>query len=125
MERERYLDDLSFCGKLTNLTLNNCDLEHFPLVICDLKNLRELSIDKSHIKLVPSDVIKLVNLESFTLTRCKKFIKFPQQICKLKCLKRLTFRNCGIKKIPNKIYKLQNLEHLCLSNNKLETLPSS
>ena len=120
-----YLDNIKSCNKLTRLNLDNCSLEQFPLAICDLINLKELTIIKFHFVRIPDNINKLIKLEMLTLSHNIALTKFPHTICKIKSLKHFMLTHCNIKKVPNNIYELQNLEYLSLSNNNIETLPNS
>ena len=121
----QYLDNINQCNNLTHLRLYTCDLNWFPLVICDLKNLKELLISTFNFTSIPNDLINLINLETFALFHGKAFTKFPRIICDVKSLRRLTIEDCYVATIPNKIYKLQKLEYLNMKNNDLKTFPSS
>jgi leucine-rich repeat protein SHOC2 len=124
--------------KLRNLQITNTALDKFPVGICELENLEELTFGINFVTEIPSAIsqlkkMKVLKLESLILK------KIPAEIGQLKNLEELAiwgskanyYRNGklmsseGVKTIPAEIGQLSNLKKLSLYDNGLVSLPAS
>jgi len=54
-------------NKLTQLSIRDTSIVHFPMEVCNLKFLREFNIDNNQINKLPDDCLtRLYNIEIFT-----------------------------------------------------------
>jgi len=120
---QKTLSNISEITKLKNLEfldLTNCKIDTFPLEICELSNLKHLTIRTGFpvecIWSIPKEIVNLKKLEELNLS-FSGFEVFPQEILKLTNLKilNLTVNEIGI--IPKDISKLKNLTELYLAGN--------
>ena len=85
---------------ITRLWLVDGDLEGFPLPVCQLKKLTDLSLERN-----------------------KKIKEIPSGACgKMKRLKRLDMNRCGLASLPEDLDQMVNLVILYLSRNSLSHL---
>ncbi|OLS25335.1 MAG: Internalin-A precursor [Candidatus Heimdallarchaeota archaeon LC_3] len=132
---------------INSLGLFNKKINEFSLEITDLGNLRHLSLGRTGISNVGSNIGLLVNLEKiyfsynklktlpgelFTLSELaildlsnNRLKSLPDNLDNLTSLRRLLLSNNDLKSLPENVYKLKNLQKLDLSNNKLNTLPET
>ncbi|XP_067876947.1 volume-regulated anion channel subunit LRRC8D-like [Heterodontus francisci] len=97
------LNNLKKLANLSELELQNCELERIPHAIFSLASLQKLDLKSNNIQTI------------------EEIISF-QHLKRLSCLK--LWHN-SIVSIPTTISLIKNLEQLFLSNNKLESLPSA
>ncbi|XP_078387240.1 volume-regulated anion channel subunit LRRC8D-like [Cetorhinus maximus] len=97
------LNNLKKLANLSELELQNCELERIPHAIFSLASLQKLDLKSNNIQTI------------------EEIISF-QHLKRLSCLK--LWHN-AITSIPTTISLIRNLEQLYLSNNKLESLPST
>jgi hypothetical protein len=105
--------------ELTTLKLiriGSSELEHLPVHIGKLKNLRELSIFGSKLSSLPSSIEDLTLIEELNLSN-GNFTEVPSQIRKLKNLRILRIDGNKITSLPDWIGELESLEFLVFSRN--------
>lgn len=97
----------------------------FPDKLCDLVNLKELSLSASVI-VVPERLGDLYNLEELSLCN-NPFAALPESLGQLRNLRKLEVLFCNdLSTVPESLGQLSSLEDLDLSDNSaLKTLPES
>ncbi|CAK7328812.1 unnamed protein product, partial [Dovyalis caffra] len=128
--------DLSGCNRLKNLpstisklaSLEKLDLSgcssitEFPKVS---GNIRELYLDGTAIREIPSSIECLSELAELHLRNCTKFEFLPSSICKLKYLRRLNLSGClQFKNFPEVLEPMERLRYLFLDHTRIRKLPS-
>lgn len=97
------LSDLSGIGYLTGITYLNC---------C-----------KNNVKVIPSEIKNLVNLESLDFGKAYGVQSIPPEIGCLQKLKYIRFCLTPISSIPKEIGNLKNLQILNLGANEIQSVP--
>ncbi|XP_062006740.1 probable disease resistance protein At5g66900 [Rosa rugosa] len=114
---------------LVEMNIDYCnDLVELPPQLCDLIQLKKLSVTNSHkLSALPEDIGNLVNLELLRLRCCTDLSELPGSIRNLKKLNLLDISDCfSIKELPEDIGELCNLERLNMRQcSRLNELPSS
>ncbi|KAM5576421.1 putative disease resistance protein [Rosa sericea] len=114
---------------LVEMNIDYCnDLVELPPQLCDLIQLKKLSVTNSHkLSVLPEDIGNLVNLELLRLRCCTDLSELPGSIRNLKNLKLLDISNCfSIKELPEDIGEMCSLEKLNMRQcSRLNELPSS
>ncbi|KAF7851307.1 hypothetical protein BT93_L4135 [Corymbia citriodora subsp. variegata] len=81
---------------LQELHFSDCfKLEKFPNIPEKMEHLRDIYIDSTAIKELPTSIENLVSVESITLVRCKNLMRLPSSIRKLKNLEYLRLWGCS------------------------------
>ncbi|KAJ6855353.1 disease resistance-like protein DSC1 [Populus alba x Populus x berolinensis] len=135
--RELIYLDLAGCNRLKNLPsavskviyLEKLDLfgcssiTEFPKVS---RNIRELYLDGTAIREIPSSIECLCELNELHLRTCKQFEILPSSICKLKNLRRLNLSGClQFRDFPEVLEPMVCLRYLYLEETHITKLPSS
>ncbi|XP_062006614.1 probable disease resistance protein At5g66900 isoform X2 [Rosa rugosa] len=114
---------------LVEMNIDYCnDLVELPADLCDLIQLKKLSVTNSHkISVLPEDIGNLVNLELLRLRCCTDLSELPGSIRNLKNLNLLDISNCfSLKELPEDIGEMCSLEKLNMRQcSRLNELPSS
>ncbi|XP_050369147.1 probable disease resistance protein At5g66900 [Argentina anserina] len=114
---------------LVEMNIDYCnDLVELPHQLCDLIQLKKLSVTNSHkLSALPEDIGNLVNLELLRLRCCTDLSELPSSIRNLKKLNLFDISDCvSIKELPEDIGELCNLERLNMQQcSRLNELPSS
>ena len=108
---------------LKNTDLSSCFLERIPPVICELKNLTEMSLCDNCITELPEYMCQL-NLEKLNLAD-NPLDQLPESFANLVNLKNLDLSSVNLEEIPSQILDLSKVERLDVKNNALENLPES
>ncbi|MFX0071747.1 MAG: leucine-rich repeat domain-containing protein [Candidatus Hermodarchaeota archaeon] len=114
-------------GHITGIAINNNEESRIgiiPIQLFRLKDLKQLYLTLTDIKLIPNEIKMLKSLELLDL-QDNKIDTIPDSLCELIKLKKLDLSYNNIKKIPNRINQLKELEELILTNNKIENIPTS
>ncbi|CAK7328809.1 unnamed protein product [Dovyalis caffra] len=134
--RELISLDLSGCNRLKNLPstisklgclekldLSGCSsIAEFPKVS---RNIRELYLDGTAIREIPSSIECLSELAELHLRNCTNFEFLPSSICKLKNLQRLNLSGCNqLKNFPEVLEPMERLRYLFLDHTRIRKLPS-
>uniref|UniRef100_F6GW27 TMV resistance protein N n=2 Tax=Vitis vinifera TaxID=29760 RepID=F6GW27_VITVI len=100
---------------LKSLFCSHCSqLQYFPEILENMENLRELHLNETAIKELPSSIEHLNRLEVLNLEGCKKLVTLPESICNLCFLEVLDVSYCSkLHKLPQNLGRLQSLKHLC------------
>ncbi|XP_062002458.1 probable disease resistance protein At5g66900 isoform X2 [Rosa rugosa] len=114
---------------LVEMNIDYCnDLVELPADLCDLIQLKKLSVTNSHkLSVLPEDIGNLVNLQLLRLRCCTDLSELPGSIRNLKNLNLLDISNCfSIKELPEDIGEMCSLEKLNMRQcSRLNELPSS
>ncbi|XP_034887204.1 disease resistance-like protein DSC1 isoform X2 [Populus alba] len=134
--RELIYLDLAGCNKLKNLPsavsklgclekldLSGCSsITEFPKVS---RNIRELYLDGTAIREIPSSIECLCELTELHLRNCKQFEILPSSICKLRNLRRLNLSGClQFRDFPEVLEPMYCLRYLYLEQTRITKLPS-
>ncbi|XP_008241551.1 PREDICTED: probable disease resistance protein At5g66900 isoform X2 [Prunus mume] len=114
---------------LEEINIDYCDdLVELPADLCDLIQLKKLSVTNCHkLSALPEEIGKLVNLEVLRLRCCTDLVKLPGSIEYLTRLHFLDIYKCfSIKELPEKIGELSGLETINMGQcSRLQELPVS
>ena len=78
-----------------------------------MENLRELYLDGTGIKNLPSSIVHLKGIGHLDLAHCENLESLPENICNLRSLKTLLVHNCPkLDKFPSVLSSLKNLRIL-------------
>jgi len=110
-------------GCLEKLDLSGCSsITEFPKVS---RNIRELYLDGTAIREIPSSIECLCELNELHLRNCKQFEILPSSICKLKNLQRLNLSGClQFRNFPEVLEPMVFLRYLYLEQTRITKLPS-
>jgi len=114
---------VSKLGCLEKLDLSGCSsITEFPKVS---RNIRELYLDGTAIREIPSSIECLCELNELHLRNCKQFEILPSSICKLKNLRRLNLSGClQFRDFPEVLEPMVCLRYLYLEQTCITKLPS-
>jgi len=101
---------------------NNKTLDKFPESICQMKKLKNLSLQGNDITTLPKCIKNLKKLEFINLYS-NKLNSLPKEIGNLSNLKFIVLDFNQIETIPVEFSKLAKLENLSMSDNRISTLP--
>ncbi|KAL6315273.1 hypothetical protein AAG906_000357 [Vitis piasezkii] len=86
---------------------------YFPEILENMENLRELHLNGTAIKELPSSIEHLNRLEVLNLNFCENLVTLPESICNLCFLEVLDVSYCSkLHKLPQNLGRLQSLKHL-------------
>ncbi|KAL6328608.1 hypothetical protein AAG906_003293 [Vitis piasezkii] len=98
---------------LKTLILSNClRLKKLPEIQENMESLKELFLDDTGLRELPSSIEHLNGLVLLKLKNCKRLASLPESICKLTSLQTLTLSGCSeLKKLPDDMgaYNSRNL----------------
>ncbi|RVW59242.1 TMV resistance protein N [Vitis vinifera] len=99
---------------LKSLFCSYCSqLRYFPEILENMENLRQLHLNGTAIKELPSSIELLNRLEVLNLDGCKNLVTLPESICNLHFLLSLDVSNCSkLHKLPQNLGRLQSLKRL-------------
>ncbi|RVW96797.1 TMV resistance protein N [Vitis vinifera] len=104
------------CSDMNEVPIIENPLELDRLYILqDMENLRNLYLDRTAIKEIPSSIERLRGLQHLTLINCINLVNLPDSICNLTSLRKLSVQS----RIPDGISQLYNLTFLDLSHCKM------
>ncbi|KAJ6858846.1 hypothetical protein NC652_041272 [Populus alba x Populus x berolinensis] len=134
--RELIYLDLGGCNRLKNLPsavsklvcleklhLSGCSsITEFPKVS---NNIKELYLNGTAIREIPSSIDCLFELAELHLRNCKQLEILPSSICKLKNLQRLNLTGClQFRSFPEVLEPMERLRYLYLDETSITQLPS-
>uniref|UniRef100_A0A3Q3ECW7 Si:ch211-106h11.1 n=1 Tax=Labrus bergylta TaxID=56723 RepID=A0A3Q3ECW7_9LABR len=108
---------------LTELLLQDCQLERLPSALLALSNLRTLDLQHNNMRTLEELVGVLRGLELLDLSN-NQLRSLPPALFSLRRLRRLLLAGNLLKELPAEVKTLQLLTELDLSGNRLESLPS-
>ncbi|KAJ9672181.1 hypothetical protein PVL29_025708 [Vitis rotundifolia] len=99
---------------LKSLFCSHCSqLQYIPEILVNMENLRELHLNETAIKELPSSIENLNRLEVLNLDGCKNLVTLPESICNLCFLEVLDVSYCSkLHKLPQNLGRLQSLRDL-------------
>ncbi len=106
------VDDLRRMSDLRDLTLEG--IETFPRALCDLVQLRSLTINRrgeDGVAELPSDIDKLVALRTLRV-RAKRLESLPDSIADLDALVELDLRHSGVQRLPARLMEVPRLRRI-------------
>jgi len=108
---------------LEKLSLSGCSsIMEFPKVS---NNIKELYLDRTAIREIPSSIECLCELRELHLRNCKQFEILPSSICKLRKLQRLNLSGCvQFRDFPEVLEPMDCLRYLYLEQTRITKLPS-
>ncbi|RVW29916.1 TMV resistance protein N [Vitis vinifera] len=131
LEECKSLESLPGCifklKSLKTLILSNCfRLKKLPEIQENMENLKELFLDDTGLRELPSSIEHLNGLVLLKLKNCKRLASLPESICKLTSLQTLTLSGCSeLKKLPDDMGSLQCLLKLKANGSGIQEVPSS
>ena len=108
------MPNFSSMPNLERLNIGGCTSLHklhsYIDAISHMKFIKELCLNETGIKEVPSSIGYLTSLEILDFSRCWKFQKLPDIFANMKRLRMLFMRGTKIKELPSSIGYLESLE---------------
>ncbi|TQE09473.1 hypothetical protein C1H46_004966 [Malus baccata] len=128
--------DIQGCKYLKNLPSSSCKLKLRNLSFwgCSSlgkfselpRNITELQLTETAIKVLPSSIEHLSHLKKIELESCKCLASLPTSICKLNSLERLNLAGClQFQCFPEILAPMEHLNFLSLSETAVKELHSS
>ncbi|TXG59571.1 hypothetical protein EZV62_014144 [Acer yangbiense] len=122
-------NNVSELKSLKHLRLTRCSkLDKLPDEIGTLDSLRYFEAEGTPIKVVPSSIINLNNLQKLSFEGCKGQdmlgLLLPP-LSGLHSLRELDLTDCAITKLPDSLGSLSSLNELYLGRNNFESIPAS
>lgn len=122
-EIEEIPDWIIALQNLKVLYLNNNQLTNFE-ILCELPQLEVLHLNENQIKAIPERISQLKNLKRLYLNH-NLITDLPYDICELSQLKQLLLAHNQLIELPQNIGNLTRLNSLILFHNRLESIPHS
>jgi len=97
------LEFLKQFPELEELGLCRVPLWDFPLSVCKLKHLKDLTMRSTRIKQLPTEIANLQNLE---ILICNSLTEIPEEVCHLPKLKEFDYGKEKLDRLPVSIDKL-------------------
>ncbi|KAJ1470428.1 hypothetical protein T484DRAFT_1847822, partial [Baffinella frigidus] len=103
------------------LKLTDNQIEHLPAAVGDLVQLRELQLDRNHLRELPDELFTLENL------RDNQIEHLPAAVGDLRGvqLRELQLDRNHLRKLPDELFTLENLRILSLNYNHLTDLTNA
>ncbi|XP_062920747.1 volume-regulated anion channel subunit LRRC8D-like [Mobula hypostoma] len=119
------LNSLKKMINLTELELQNCELERIPHAIFSLSNLQELDLKSNNIRTI-EEVISFQHLKRLTCLKLwhNKIITIPSSISLVKNLELLYLSHNKLESLPAALFTLQKLRMLDISHNSITIIPA-
>ncbi|XP_067846003.1 volume-regulated anion channel subunit LRRC8D-like [Heptranchias perlo] len=119
------LNSLKKMINLTELELQNCELERIPHAIFSLTNLQELDLKANNIRTI-EEVISFQHLKRLTCLKLwyNKIITIPSSISLVKNLELLYLSQNKLESLPAALFTLQKLRYLDVSHNSIAIIPA-
>ncbi|XP_067892847.1 volume-regulated anion channel subunit LRRC8D-like [Heterodontus francisci] len=119
------LNSLKKMINLTELELQNCELERIPHAIFSLTNLQELDLKSNNIRTI-EEVISFQHLKRLTCLKLwhNKIITIPSSISLVKNLELLYLSQNKLESLPAALFTLQKLRYLDVSHNSIAVIPA-
>jgi len=108
--------------KVVVLDLSRQKLDEFPMEILQFKNLKELYMSKTKLRVIPAEIGQLTELEIVDFSK-NKLLALPSELFNCLKLKKIIANQNEINAIPKEISKLQELVYLDLWSNDLAVVP--
>ena len=107
---------------LKSLFCSNCSqLQYFPEILQKMENMRELHLNGTAIKELPSSIVRLSRLQVLNLANCQNLETLPESLCNLCFLEVLVVSYCPkLHRLPHNLGMLQTLK--CLFTRGLNSM---
>ncbi|XP_030062235.1 volume-regulated anion channel subunit LRRC8D isoform X2 [Microcaecilia unicolor] len=118
------LNSLKKMVNVTELELQNCDLERIPHAIFSLTNLQELDLKSNNICAI-EEIISFQHLKRLTCLKLwyNKIVNIPSSVSQIKNLESLYFSHNKLESLPFALFNLQKLRYLDVSHNTISMIP--
>ncbi|XP_069783663.1 volume-regulated anion channel subunit LRRC8D-like isoform X2 [Narcine bancroftii] len=118
------LNNLKKLATLSDLELQNCELERIPHAIFSLANLQKLDLKANNIQTI-EEIVSFQHLKRLSCLKLwhNSILSIPTTIGLIKNLEQLFLNNNKLESLPSALFTLRKLRHLDLSHNLLTTLP--
>lgn len=110
---------------LTELLLQDCQLERLPSALLCLTNIRALDLQHNNLRTL-EDILSLAHLQHLSCLRLafNQVLVLPASVGALKRLEILDLSNNLLRSLPSSLFTLYRLRRLLLAGNMLEKLPT-
>ncbi|PPR83723.1 hypothetical protein GOBAR_AA36991 [Gossypium barbadense] len=128
MRKLRFLNFYNSCGRILLFKglLSFPEKLSFPEILDTMERLRNLDLNGTALKKLPSSIDNLIGLQNLILYNCENLVCLPDSLYKLKSLERFTIQGCSRLEIfPEILETMERLTSLNLSKTALKELPSS
>ncbi|XP_076609611.1 volume-regulated anion channel subunit LRRC8D [Chaetodon auriga] len=109
---------------LTELQLQDCQLERLPSALLALTNLRSLNLQHNNLRTL-EELLSLAHLRRLSCLRLafNRVLALPASVGVLRGLELLDLSNNQLKSLPPALFTIRRLRRLLLAGNLLEELP--
>ena len=114
-------DEVSLLQNLATLEVSNCRLKEFPASVVTLKNIKCLDISTNFIHTIPDDIVKL-DLTKL-LIGGNPLDEFPEFLDNLLNLEMIDLSSCFLEHFPFRTLRLQKLTKIIIDDNCLAEIP--
>lgn len=110
---------------LTELLLQDCQLERLPAALLALTNLRTLDLQHNNLRTL-EEMLSLAHLQRLSCLRLafNRVLALPASVGVLRGLELLDLSNNQLQSLPPSLFTLRRLRRLLLAGNLLEKLPA-
>uniref|UniRef100_UPI0037E73907 volume-regulated anion channel subunit LRRC8D n=1 Tax=Semicossyphus pulcher TaxID=241346 RepID=UPI0037E73907 len=110
---------------LTELLLQDCQLERLPSALLALTNLRTLDLQHNNLRTL-EELLTLAHLRRLSCLRLayNRVLSLPASVGVLRGLELLDLSNNQLRSLPPALFSLRRLRRLLLAGNLLEELPA-
>ena len=117
-----WADVFAVGDNITDITLNDENVESLPDEIGSLRNLKFLDLNDCSLRFLPDSFCELTNLEKLYLDG-NMLTSLPANFGNLSKLKHLYLSHNELTVLPDSMENLHDLQHFFCNTNKLTTLP--
>ena len=122
MEKEVFIIQKAVNGNWMKLSLSGIGIKKLPTEIVRLTNLQRLDLSFNKLDELPVEIGGLTKLQDLYINN-NQLTKLPREIGELTNLRNLNLSQNKLSALPKEIGKLTNLRNLNLGQNKLSALP--
>ncbi|GCB83080.1 hypothetical protein scyTo_0024041 [Scyliorhinus torazame] len=118
------LNNLKKLINLSELELQNCELERIPHAVFSLASLQKLDLKSNNIQTI-EEIISFQHLKRLSCLRLwhNSIVSIPTTISLIKNLEQLYLSSNKLESLPSALFTLRKLRHLDLSHNLLTAVP--
>ncbi|XP_055519956.1 volume-regulated anion channel subunit LRRC8D-like [Leucoraja erinacea] len=118
------LNNLKKLAMLSELELQNCELERIPHAIFSLANLQKIDLKSNNIQTI-EEIVSFQHLKRLSCLKLwhNSILSIPTTISLIKNLEQLFLNNNKLESLPSALFTLRKLRHLDLSHNLLTIVP--
>jgi internalin A len=122
MDKRTLTKAIKEASRTGELNLRGKGLTELPLEVCELVNLRSLSLSDNELAALPSEIGRLIELKSLEVSN-NRLKSLPPEIRNLTKLSSLDISHNQFEELTHEIGKLTNLVSLEFHHNAIEVLP--